>query len=169
MDPFPQMTPTRHVALLTGSSSLTPGAVLPFPIGILQWFSVDQQRILGVKLMTVSTKLSPLKVWGPFNTAMILHIDWKSLTTGPFGYRWTKALMLADMTGGAGDSPQLESRIEVGILFVIHFALSSCLSNKWHLLAQGGMTVHAEISLLLSTLGEVDDLPPGAWPHGHAV
>jgi hypothetical protein len=140
MDPFPQVTPTRHVALLTGSPPLTPGAVLPFAIGILQWLSVDQQRILGVKLMTVSTKLGPLKVWGPLNTAMIFHVTWKSLTTGPFGYGWAKTLMLADMTGGAGNSPQLESRIEVGILFVIRTALSSRLSKRGYLLTQGGMT-----------------------------
>jgi hypothetical protein len=166
MDPFPQMTPTRHVALLTGCPSLTPGAVLPFPIGILQRLSVDQQRILGVKLMTVSTKLSPLKKWGPLNTAMILHAAWKSLTTGPFGYRWTKALMPADMTSGAGDSPQLESRIEEGVFFVIHLALSSRLSNKWYLLAQGGMTGATKIRVLRA---EVDNLPPGPRPHGHAV
>ena len=77
--------------------------------------------------------------------------------------------MLPDMAGGAGDPPQLELRIKAGILFVAPFALSSSLSNKGHLLTQGGMTGHAEASFLGATSIKVDDLAPGARPHSHAV
>ncbi len=77
--------------------------------------------------------------------------------------------MQPDMTGGAGDSLQLEWRIEVGILYVILSELSSRLSNEGHLLTQGGMTGHAEAPFLGATSIKVDDLAPGARPHSHAV
>jgi hypothetical protein len=169
MDPFPQVAPTRHMAFLTGSLILTPDAIFPLSIGVLQRLSVDQQCISRVKLMTASTKLSPLKVWGPLNTPMIRHIARIPASIVSFGFGWAKASMPPDMTGGAGDPPQLELRIKAGILFVAPFALSSSLSNKGHLLTQGGMTGHAEAPFLGATSIKVDDLAPGAWPHSHAV
>ncbi len=114
-------------------------------------------------------KTQPSQSMGSAEHPMIRHIARIPASIDSFGFGWAKALMLPDMAGGAGDPPQLELRIKAGILFVAPFALGSSLSNKGHLLTQGGMTGHAEAPILRAILVKVDDLAPGAWPHRDAV
>lgn len=111
------------MAFLTSCLTFAPGAVFPFPVGVLQGLPVDQQRILWVELMAVPTKLCSLKVRGPLNTPMIGYIAW-ILGSVPLSLRWAEALVLPDMASRAGDTVQLELWIKVAILCIALSALN---------------------------------------------
>ncbi len=92
------------MAFLTGRSSFAPDAVFPLSVGVLEGFSVNQQRILWVELVAAPTKLCPLKVRGPLYTAVIGHTA--RVLMGGFSLMLWRAipLMLPDMAGRANDA-----------------------------------------------------------------
>ncbi len=157
------------MASLTGCSSFAPDAVFPLSVGVLEGFSVNQQRILWVELVAAPTKLCAIKVRGPLYTAVIGHTA-RVLMGGLSLMCWrTKPSMLSDMAGRANDASQLELRIELRIFCITLSTVGSRTCKEGHLLTQGGVTGQTKNRLLGIGLRGVDNLPPGTRSHGLAV
>src|SRR3972149_4884772 len=101
------MAPVAHVTVLAGDTISCPHAVLPLAIGILERVAIDQQTVFGIELMTILAKLCSLKIRRSLDTAMFGHVRRVLRRVGTVCFRRPEALMLPDVTGGAGDSFQL--------------------------------------------------------------
>jgi len=73
------------------------------------------------------------------------------------------------MTCSAGNSIQLQLRIEVRIIHIAWLISIRGLGHKRHLLAQGGVAGHAQNRVCGAVPGEINDLSPRSRPHRLAV
>src|SRR6266545_6048749 len=101
------MTPVAHVTVLASRSVLCPHTILPFAISVLERFAVHQQAIFRIELVTILAKLGSLKIGRSLGATMIGHLRWVLRRVRTVRFRRPEALMLPDVTSGAGDSFQL--------------------------------------------------------------
>src|SRR5712692_1169814 len=107
MNTFPEMSSTGHMTILAGDSSLSPYAVFPFTIGILDRLAIGQGCIIRVKLVAVFAELSLLKIGSPLNTSVIGHACRVVRSGHSFSLGRTKAVMLPYVTCGTSNSLKL--------------------------------------------------------------
>ncbi len=119
--------------------------------------------------MAIPAKLSAFEMGGALSAAVIGHSG--RIKGCPFLVRpsWAEPPMLADMTGGANDSPRLQFSVEASVFLVPCFTTRRIRNDAGRLFGKRCMAGQALERLFGVVSLQIDDLSPRSGAHRLAV